>query len=377
MAPRAPRRRPLPRPAAGAAVLVLAALAVSSCLGGSPAARFAPLAGPPPPGLVPGAAWARLADPAASGWSLAGLAQARRLWEDNSGTTAVLIVHGGAVVDAWGPVAQPVKMRSIRKSLFASLLGMAVAEGRLRLDATLAELGIDETTPLSEAEKRATVADLLTSRSGVYLPAAKETPANRRRRPARGSHPAGSFFYYNNWDFNALATIYAGRTGGDLFADFEARVARPIGMEDFRRADHTEYVHARSSRHPAYQFRLSARDLARYGLLWLRGGRWGERQVVPAEWVAQATAPHATGLEDGLGYGYLWWVMPADGEGAVREQAFYADGGGFLWVVPELDLVVVAVYESGLLLLDDALGRLPDGGQTWRMFATIAAAAPR
>src|SRR5919109_1479372 len=70
--------------------------------------------------------------------------------------------------------------------------------------ATLAELGIDDQQSLTEAEKRATVADLLGSRSGVYLPAAKEPADMRAERPARGSHAAGEFFFYNNWDFNVL-----------------------------------------------------------------------------------------------------------------------------------------------------------------------------
>jgi len=54
---------------------------------------------------------------------------------------------------------------------------------------------------------------LLEARSGVYHAALYETPAMAKQRPARGSHEPGTFWYYNNWDFNALGTIYEHATG--------------------------------------------------------------------------------------------------------------------------------------------------------------------
>ena len=77
------------------------------------------------------------------------------------------------------------------------------------MSSTLAELGIDDNEPsLTDVEKRATVRDLLTARSGVYHPALYETPGMAAMRPLRGSHLPGTHWYYNNWDFNALGTIY-------------------------------------------------------------------------------------------------------------------------------------------------------------------------
>jgi hypothetical protein len=98
---------------------------------------------------------------------------------------------------------------------------IAASEGRISLTGTLAELGIDDKPPsLTDAEKQATVRDLLMARSGVYHPAAYEDSDMEKKRPPRGSHPPGSFWYYNKWDFNALGTIYRKSTGEDIFLSF-------------------------------------------------------------------------------------------------------------------------------------------------------------
>jgi len=72
-----------------------------------------------------------------------------------------------------------------------------VAEGKIDLSSTLKELGIDDLTPLTEVEKTATVKDLLSARSGVYIEAAGEAPSMKAVRPARGSDAPGTFWYYN------------------------------------------------------------------------------------------------------------------------------------------------------------------------------------
>jgi CubicO group peptidase (beta-lactamase class C family) len=85
------------------------------------------------------------------------------------------------------------------------LYGIHVGRGDIDLDATLAELDIDDITPyLTPIEKTATIRDLLLSRSGIYHEAAGESQSMIDLRPERGSHPPGTYFYYNNRDFNAL-----------------------------------------------------------------------------------------------------------------------------------------------------------------------------
>src|SRR5262249_52690907 len=148
-------------------------------------------------------------------------------------TSAVVIVQGGRVVDQWGDVAAKVETRSVRKSFLSALYGIHVAEGRMNLAKTVGELGIDDKPPsLTGVEKQATILDLIRARSGVYHDSAGNSPYMEATRPRRGSHVPGEYFYYNNWDFNVLGTIFEKLTGAKIFEEFERRIARPIGMQD-------------------------------------------------------------------------------------------------------------------------------------------------
>jgi CubicO group peptidase (beta-lactamase class C family) len=214
----------------------------------------------------PGAAWESALSPESLGWSSSRVA-ALRGKVDSIGSVAFMIVTRGKVVAAWGDTAQTFWAHSIRKSFMSALTGIAVAEGAIDTAQTLGALGITEkSTPLNGIELGARVADLLRARSGVYLAAAGEIDAMRDARPARGSHAPGTHWYYNNWDFNVLGTIYRRATGEDIFQAFDRRLAQPIGMQDFR-PEHGIYGVEDHSEHPVYAFRISARDLARFGLL--------------------------------------------------------------------------------------------------------------
>lgn len=257
--------------------------------------------------------------------------------------TAVMVVQDDGVIARCGDVGRRVNVHSVRKSLLSALYGIAISEGRISPSSSLAQLGIDDKPPsLTEVEKRATVRDLLMSRSGVYHPAAYETEDIRQNRPTRGSHAAGTFWFYNNWDFNALGTIYRKATGEDIFQSFAQHIARPIDMEDFSSRD-GQYILEGSSTHPAYPFTMSARDLARFGLLFLNEGRWNAAQVVPAGWVKESTAAHSQ-TDRRARYGYLWWVLPSDEWGA---GAFMAPGygGQTIAVIPSKHLVAVETVD--------------------------------
>ncbi|MDQ0509477.1 serine hydrolase domain-containing protein [Ancylobacter amanitiformis] len=294
------------------------------------------------PDAVPGSVW-ESADPRTAGWSSARL-QAAQDEAARLGTTAVVVARHGRLVAGWGDVTRKVDVASVRKSLLGALIGIAVAEGRLSLDSTLADLGIDDLPPaLTPEERRARLRDLLMARSGIYHPAAHETAPMKRDRPARGSHPPGSFRFYNNWDFNALGTIYRRATGEDLFAAFERRIAGPIGMQDFTAAD-GRYVREKASEHPAYPFRLTARDAARFGQLYLDRGMWGGRQIVPADWVAASTTAWSPTDRGHQGYGYLWWVPNPDvfGPGAAYAAGY---GGQMIAIVPARGLVMAVTTD--------------------------------
>ena len=132
---------------------------------------------------------------------------------EQSGYAAMMALYDGKVFFQWGDISRNFKCHSIRKPFLCALYGIHAARGHINLDETLADLGIDDIPPsLTNEEKLATVRDLLRSRSGVYHEAAAETQEAKELRPERGSHPPGSFYYYNNWDFNALGTIFAQET---------------------------------------------------------------------------------------------------------------------------------------------------------------------
>jgi CubicO group peptidase (beta-lactamase class C family) len=313
--------------------------------------------------VYPSAEWARVSSPESMGWSSAKLAAAQA-YAKRIGSAAVMIVDNGVVVDAWGDLERKYLCHSMRKSLISALYGIYVADGKIDLTRTLANLGIDDLTPLTEVEKTATVTDLLSARSGVYIEAAGEAASMKAMRPARSSHAPGTFWYYNNWDFNALGTIFDQLSGEkNIYAAFDKRIADPIGMQDYF-PDELSYTYESYSKHPYYGFRMSTRDLARFGLLFLRNGRWGDQQVVPADWVRESTASHST-IAPQSGYGYLWWI----GEGAggfpnVDEGpgSYYASGygGHNVIIMPSRNLVVVhrADTDAGRMIDETSIGTL-------------------
>ena len=238
-----------------------------------------------------------------------------------------------------GDVAQVVNVASVRKSLLGALYGIAVGQGRIGLSDTLERLGIDDLAPaLSAQEKTAKVSDLLASRSGVYHVAAYETRQIRERRPERGSHAPGSFWFYNNWDFNALGSIYRERTGEDIFRSFEQRIARPLACRISRlRPAATSPIRARGIRPTSS---ASARDMLRFGEMVLAAGRRDGREIVPAGWLEDSLKPRSMTDRGDLGYGLLWWTLPAEvfGPGAGFASGY---GGQFIALVPQRRLVAV------------------------------------
>ena len=287
------------------------------------------------------------------GWSSPKLEEAKAFAEKIN-SAAVMVLYDGKVFVSWGNTAKKYSVHSIRKPFLSALYGIYWGRGKINLEATLKELSVDDIPPaLTEEEKTATVSDLLKSRSGVYHEAAAESQDMVEARPKRGSHPRDTFFYYNNWDFNVLGTIFEKVTGAKIFEAFKKEIADPIGMEDFSLDDCRYSYEEEKSQHPAYNFRMTARDMARFGLLYLRKGNWNGRQIIPQEWIEKSTTAYsAINEEMGLGYGYMWNVvrpgagfsnMLFDGKGA-----FYHTGVGIhtLSVLPEHKLVYIYRYDT-------------------------------
>ena len=297
----------------------------------------------------PGKHWTQAAKPEDRGWSSEKLGAAKA-YADSIDTAAVVIVDDGIIVSQWGATATKLNVHSIRKSFLSALYGIAVAKGQIDLNATLEQLGIDDNEPsLTPEEKKARVIDLLKARSGVYHAALYETPGMKAEKPTRGSHPPRSFWSYNNWDFNALGTIYEKLTHDSIYRAFDAQIAQRIGMEDYVPSEQ-EYVTGPDSIHRAYPFRMTARDMARFGLLYMRRGKWREAQLIPAPWVRDSTTAYSVAdgnARDGYsGYGYLWWIAVNGNHYPGVELpdgsfSAWGAGGHFIVVIPALNLVVV------------------------------------
>jgi CubicO group peptidase (beta-lactamase class C family) len=203
-------------------------------------------------------------------------------------------------------------------------------------------------------EKRATIDHLITARSGVYHDASNggDDAANR---PPRGSKEPGTYFLYNNWDFNAAGAVFEQLTGQDIYKAFQEQIALPTGLQDYNVAEQRKSGNLNASRFPAYHFHFSARDMARIGYLMLRNGKWGSTQVISPEWVSKIISV-VTPLEEVppsrmnmFEYGYMWWLFKV--EDPAFKGAYSARGamGQFITVLPALDMVVVfktdSVYE--------------------------------
>ncbi len=303
--------------------------------------------------VFPGKTWERWEKPELGGYSSSRL-QALRAWVGTLDTSGLLVVSRGRVVFEYGDVAHLSYLASVRKSVLAIMYGRHVAEGRIKLGTTLKELEITDVGGLVPREEQATIEHLLTARSGVYHPASNAGD-DTGSAPPRGSQRPGSYFLYNNWDFNVAGAIFEKLTGRDIYDALETELAQPIGMEEFDRSKQQKSGDPARSKFLAYHMWLSTRDMARVGLLMLRGGDWNGNQVAPADWVKRITGlvtpfhemnpPYQRSLSSPgrWGYGYLWWVWDAPNSSPGPFAGAYTArgaGGQFITVFPGVDVVV-------------------------------------
>jgi CubicO group peptidase (beta-lactamase class C family) len=282
--------------------------------------------------------WQQFASPEEAGFAPDKIAEAKAYY-DSLNAASYLVIYDGKVLISWGDVERRYMCHSVRKSLLSALYGIFIDDGIIHLDQTMVQLKIDDKDTLTASEKEATIRDLLKARSGVYHPAAYETPGMKASRPKRGSHQRDEFWYYNNWDFNTLGKIFEQETSTDIFIAFKNRIADPLQMEDFRLMDGYHHLEPENSNFPAYPFRLSARDMARFGLLFLREGAWNGNQIISKEWIKESATSYSTTDNRGGGYGYLWWIS-----GEMQELGMYSAlgvGAQIIAVIPGANMVVV------------------------------------
>lgn len=296
----------------------------------------------------PGKQWSKVQNVMEMGYAVDKIENAKQ-YSETINTSAVVIIENGMIVDEWGEVDKKYMTHSIRKSFLSAMYGEYVLNGSIDLDKTMEAIGVDDEPPLSDIEKKATIRDCIKARSGIYHPALYESQGMKDRKPPRHTEKPGAHWYYNNWDFNAAGTIFEKFSGKKIFEALKSSIADPIQMEDFEVEDGW-YVTGEESIHPAYPFKITAHDFARFGLLMLRNGNWNGKQVIAEEWVKESTRYHSDATLYGSdGYGYMWWVsrkynkFPHLPNVDVPEGTYSARGAGghYLLIIPAYDMVIV------------------------------------
>lgn len=279
---------------------------------------------------------------------------------DSLPTSHMFVAIHGRVIFTYGDVSSTEHViASCRKSVLSMLYGKYVDNGTINLDTTLEELGIDDIGGLLPIEKKATIRHLLTATSGCYH-TASNTGDDRKYAPKRGSVEPGTYFLYNNWDFNAAGYVFELLTKKNIYESFEQDLAIPLQLEDFNRSIHRKSGNLSISRFPAYHFRLSVRDMARLAYLMLRHGKWADKQILSPEWVKLSTTTvtprekmnppkrHKSSME----YAYLWWPYCPRSQSIdqkIFRNAYTACGmgGQRITVLPELDMVIAHKVDKG------------------------------
>jgi CubicO group peptidase (beta-lactamase class C family) len=322
-------------------VLVTLALASLGCDGadarqGAATAEWSP---PPPARMAERLDSARLA---AAFQSAADLPRLRSL-----------IVHwrGAVVGEEYFNGARPAtraNIKSASKSIISALVGIAIAQGKIGgVDQPISELLRAETRGLDSTKRSITVGDLLSMRAGLQSTSfdnygAWVTSGNWVRYALQQPMvaPAGDEgpMIYSTGSSHLLSAILTRTTGMNTYRFAHRYLAQPLGI-DLRpwQADPQGIYFGGNDMY------LRPRDMLTIGRLYLQRGRWGERQVIPAEWIDSSYVERTSSPWNGNRYGYGWWTRTAHGH-PVRYAWGY--GGQYIFVVPTLELVVVVTSDA-------------------------------
>lgn len=305
---------------------------------------------------------------------LAGLTESIRSWPE-LGVHAILIERNGRLVyeeyfdgfdERWGVPLGRVTMtaeskhdlRSVTKSVVSALIGIAHGEGKIEsLDQPLVKW-FPEYPDLDTAERRrVTLAHALSMTSGFDwnedIP--YNDPRNDEIRMTRDPQPLryalarpfavdpGSDFKYNGGLTQVLAAVLVRATKMSLQEYARLKLFEPLGITDVEWVGNLAGMPAAAS-----GLRLRARDLAKFGSLYLNGGKWNGKQVIPANWTDVSTRRHfkfraRTGADSGgeFGYGYFWWYSCyPSAAGLIEARTAVGNGQQRIFVLPTLNAVV-------------------------------------
>ena len=252
---------------------------------------------------------------------------------------------------------------SVTKSITSAMIGRAIEEGHI---ASIDEKMIDyfvgyETIFAQDGRKqKITLEDLLTMRGGfawdelsaIYGQETNDVTSLIRANDwvqyvleqELATEP-GTTFSYNSGITMLLGSILQDATGETAESYTKENLFEPLGIEkwQWRRTPNR-------TTNTGWGLFLRPTDMIKFGQLYLQEGEWEGEQIIPSAWVAQSTAPTVR-IDDAYDYGYQWWRFADENEivADLDENDLYfawGFGGNFIFVVPHLDLVVVATAEN-------------------------------
>ncbi len=254
-----------------------------------------------------------------------------------------------------GAVDQQVNIHSVTKSIMSSLVGIALERGELKsVDQKMMEFFPELIDRIQDPRKNEiTIRHLLQMRAGFPW---EESTEELFKLLFSGFHndtlvhvplvrDPGSDFEYSNLSSHILGIIVARASGSDLMTYAREHLFEPLGIEPgFWQQDWDGNYLGFSDLH------LTARDLARFGLLYRNGGRYNGRQVVPAQWVTDSLKIYSQdGWKYRVGrhwkdnaYGYQWWSIRA---GSHRYNLAWGHGGQQIVLLDDLDMVIVVTVD--------------------------------
>lgn len=281
---------------------------------------------------------------------------------------AILVaVNGKTMVERYydSNADETAALASVTKSIVSTLVGIAVSEDLLTLDETLSELLPSHSSVMTSQVRAITLRQLLTMTAGLpeddgpySVPSGDDWVTEILRRGTVQS--PGEGFAYSSVSSHLLAAILTEATAQPLLTYAREKLFDPLGIDttpayqpiispspnqaEVRAYNRADFAWPRDPQgiHIGYgEVKMTAEDMVKLGNLYLHQGRWAGEQVLPSDWVQDATASavSAEGGFGGMGYGYQWWVTSA---GEHRAFAAIGYGGQIIQVVPDLQLVVVA-----------------------------------
>ena len=262
---------------------------------------------------------------------------------------SVVVIKNGFLIDEYYKDEQDkdtvFRFASCSKSFSGALIGVAIEQGYISgIDTKLSEFLPQILEDNSSYKQEIAIEHLLTHTSGIEW--YEWNGGNSFREFTRSENwiehilgqrmvaKPGTYFSYTTGGSHLLAVVLEKATGKSALEFGRETVFEPLGMDSVQwRADPQGFIDGGNG------ISMTARDAAKFGQLYLNGGKWHDEQIIPASWVESSTTTQDAGPGGRSGsYGYQWWIRSFGGY-----DAYYAmgHGGQFIFVVPELELVAV------------------------------------